>query len=85
MKNLRYYFVLILMGCVQLVIAQQRYITGTVSEMYGDQKEPCIGVNVAIVNSQNRVITGVITDMLGQYSLNIPNEKGELKIGRAHV
>ena len=79
MNKIRYYIVLLLVGCAQWVAAQG-YISGTVSEMIGGVKEGCVGANVAIVNSQNRVLTGATTDLMGNYTLNLPDEKDELTV-----
>lgn len=50
----------------------QNILTGTVTERYGDELEPSMGVNVAVYNSENRMLTGVITDMDGNYSIKLP-------------
>lgn len=84
MNKLRIYIALILCGYAQLVAAQG-FISGTVSEMIAGQKEGCIGANVAIVNSQNRVLTGATTDIMGNYTLNIPDEKGELTLVFSYI
>ena len=55
-------------------------ITGKVYEMLGNQKELAFGVNVFISNDQNRILTGTTTNHLGEYSLRLPNVKGELTV-----
>lgn len=84
MNKIRYYIVLLLVGCAQWVAAQG-YISGTVSEMIGGVKEGCVGANVAIVNSQNRVLTGATTDLMGNYTLNLPDEKDELTVVFSYI
>lgn len=84
MNKIRYYIVLLLVGCAQWVAAQG-YISGTVSEMIGGVKEGCVGANVAIVNSQNRVLTGATTDLMGNYTLNVPEEKDELTVVFSYI
>ncbi len=84
MNKIRYYIALFLVGCAQWVAAQG-YISGTVSEMIGGVKEGCVGANVAIVNSQNRVLTGATTDLMGNYTLNLPDEKGELTVVFSYI
>lgn len=84
MNKIRYYIVLLLVGCAQWVAAQG-YISGTVSEMIGGVKEGCVGANVAIVNSQNRVLTGATTDLMGNYTLNLPDGKDELTVVFSYI
>lgn len=84
MNKIRYYIALLLVGCAQWVAAQG-YISGIVSEMIGGVKEGCVGANVAIVNSQNRVLTGATTDLMGNYTLNLPDEKGELTVVFSYI
>lgn len=84
MNKIRYYIVLLLVGCAQWVAAQG-YISGTVSEMIGGVKEGCVGANVAIVNSQNRVLTGATTDLMGNYTLNLPDEKDDLTVVFSYI
>ena len=57
-------------------INAQDVITGNVTEMLGNAKEACIGVNVTFQNSQNRIVSGTVTDFNGNYSLKVPQEKG---------
>lgn len=84
MNKIRYYMVLLLVGCAQW-LAAQGYISGTVSEMIGGVKEGCVGANVAIVNSQNRVLTGSTTDLMGNYTLNVPDEKDDLTVVFSYI
>lgn len=63
----------------------QKVITGTVSEMIGTQKSPIMGANVVLVNSQNRYIKGSVTDMDGNYSIQVPDNAGKLKIKFSYI
>ena len=73
MKQLKYIFALVLLTTVcPVAMMAQSVITGTVYEMFGGDKEPCMGVNVAVVNDQNRTLTGTTTDMDGNYSIKMP-------------
>lgn len=73
MKNIFKQLILVLVLVMTTSTAwAQAVITGTVFEMFGDSKEPCIGVNIAVVNEQNRTLTGTITDFDGNYSLKLP-------------
>ena len=56
-------------------------VTGTVTELFGGQREPVMGANVVLVNQQNRYVKGAVTDINGQYHLQVPKDE----IGRAHV
>lgn len=69
---------------VQTVLAQKT-VTGTVTEMLGNNAEPSIGVNVTFVNSQNRIIVGTVTDFNGNYSLKVPDEKGQLTLVFSYI
>lgn len=51
----------------------QSVLTGTVYEIFVGEKEPCMGVNVAVYNAENRMLNGVITDIDGHYSLKVPD------------
>ena len=65
--------------------AQQKVITGTVTEMLGKSKTPSIGANVVLVNTQNRYIKGAVTDMDGNYTLQVPANAGKLKIRVSYI
>lgn len=68
----------------QAVLAQKT-VTGTVTELLGNNAEPSIGVNVTFVNSQNRVIGGTVTDFNGNYSIKVPDEKGSLTLVFSYI
>ena len=73
MKKIIFVFALVFVSIASA--SAQNTISGTVTEQFGNSTEPCIGVNVAFVNSQNRIISGVTTDFNGKYSLKVPAEK----------
>lgn len=77
MRHKIFYIVLLLSALLAPGASAQDVVTGTVVEMLGNSKEPCIGVNVTFQNSQNRIVTGAVTDFNGNYSLKVPKgEKG---------
>jgi TonB-linked SusC/RagA family outer membrane protein len=77
MNNLKHCFALVALVLTSFVAqAQNRPMTGTVSEDLGGMKEPIYGANVVVVNGSNRTLTGAITDLDGNYILQVPaNEK----------
>lgn len=72
------------MSCVS-AFAQQKVISGVVSEKIGNGKEPILGANVVLVNSQNRYVKGAVTDMDGNYTLQVPANSGKLKIRVSYI
>jgi TonB-linked SusC/RagA family outer membrane protein len=71
---------LLFMGQQMLQAQGARFIKGKVYESIGNKKETCPGVNVVISNAQNRMLIGTTTNTMGEYSLKIPNESGNMKI-----
>lgn len=65
--------------------AQQRVISGIVQEEIGNDKEPVVGANVVLVNSQNRYIKGAVTDIDGNYSIQVPENSGKLKVRVSYI
>lgn len=87
-KIIRTLLAVILLTCAAVeTTAQQKVITGTVSEMYGSQKSPILGANVVLVNQQNRYVKGSVTDMDGNYSIQVPADaqKQKLKIKFSYI
>lgn len=81
-----YILAIILLSCSLNMSAQvQKVISGTVTELYGDSKEPLIGVNVNIVNNQNRSLGGGVTNLNGQYNVKIPDGEGDLMIVFSYI
>ncbi|NDW13690.1 TonB-dependent receptor [Bacteroides sp. 214] len=70
MKNITLFLMALLMSCQ--VMAQQRNVTGTVTD--GADNLPMIGANVIVKGTTNGVITGID----GKFSLNLPNENAVL-------
>ncbi len=58
-------FVLIFLCTFSALWAQERIVTGTVTDA---QNEPLVGVSIRIVNTQG----GTVTDINGRYSLSVP-------------
>ena len=67
---------MLVMSLMSVTAFAQNVLTGTVYEIFDGKKEPCIGVNVAVLNTDNRLVTGVTTDYSGHYSLRIPGTEG---------
>lgn len=67
---------MLVMSLMSVTAFAQNVLTGTVYEIFDGRKEPCIGVNVAVLNADNRLVTGVTTDYSGHYSLRIPATEG---------
>lgn len=76
--------VLMIMGTMA-AMAQDRVITGTVSEMLGNDKSPIIGANVVLVNKQNRYIKGTVTDIDGKFNIEVPQGEGSLRIRISYI
>lgn len=68
----KHLFIYIISLFAVLPALAQNVITGTVTETIGDMDEPCIGVNVTLVNAQNRIVVGTVTDISGMYSIKVP-------------
>lgn len=82
------YVLMILLLCFvgKEVIAQTRpVVSGVVTELIGNMKEPLVGVNVTVVNSQNRTLSGTITNLNGQYNLKIPTDEKNLTIVYSYI
>lgn len=70
--NVRYLCFVFVMLVVQCAFAQDRTITGTVTD---NKQEPLIGVNVVVKGNTS---VGAITDLNGKYSLSVPEGKATL-------
>ena len=73
------------LSAFSLQVSAQKMLTGHVFEMFGEDKEPAIGVNVSIYNSLNRVVDGTITNVNGEYSLRIPDGEGKISIVFSYI
>lgn len=60
----------------QLVMAQERVISGTVEDSMG----PVMMANVVERDANNRIVNAVQTDMMGNFSMPIKNPKNKLVI-----
>ncbi|MGN0220946.1 MAG: SusC/RagA family TonB-linked outer membrane protein [Prevotella sp.] len=85
MEKIRNIMIALLL-CLTSQAMAQKTVSGTVTEDFGGQAEPCIGVNVTFQNAQKRIIAGVVTDFNGNYSLKVPtNEKGQLTLVFSYI
>lgn len=75
---------LMLMMCIGAA-AQQKVISGTVTETMGKERVPVMGANVVLVNSQNRYVKGAVTDMDGNYTIQVPNNSEKLKVRVSYI
>ena len=57
----------------QITYAQQKTVTGTVSD--SEDGEPLIGVTIVIEGT----ISGTVTDVMGNYSIVVENEKANIR------
>lgn len=84
----RLFMLLVVLSCqftfVNSAFAQS-VISGTVTELFGDMKEPITGANVVLVNQGNRYIKGTVTDIDGNYSLQVPANAGKISIRFSYI
>lgn len=85
MKLVKYILIAILVLGTEEVIAQALVISGKVTELLGNQKEPIVGANVNIVNEQNRSVGGAITNLDGDYRLQIPEQEKNLTLVYSYI
>lgn len=71
--------------CSVSMMAQNKVITGKVTETFGTSKEPIMGANVVLVNSQGRYVKGAVTDFDGNYNLQVPADSKNLKIRVSYI
>jgi len=80
-RLLKYILTVLLIFGAEVTFAQQtQVVTGRVTEIINNRREPLIGVNVNLVNSQNRSVGGTVTDIDGQYILRIPSNENDITI-----
>ena len=70
---------------ILILTVSAQTITGNVSEMLGNTKEPIMGANVVLVNSQNRYVKGAVTDMNGNYNLQVPKDAKNLRLQVSYI
>lgn len=81
MKQNKTYIILLMLMCSIGMMAQERVLTGKVTEKLDNgTQDPIIGANVVLVNSQNRYIKGAATDIDGNYMLQVPADAKNLKV-----
>lgn len=81
----KHLYILLIAFLAVLPAAAQKVITGTVTEMIGNDEEPCIGVNVTFVNAQNRIVAGTVTDFSGMYTLQVPADTKNLSVQFSYI
>lgn len=81
----KHLYILLIAFLAVLPAAAQQVITGTVTEMIGNDEEPCIGVNVTFVNAQNRIVAGTVTDFSGMYTLQVPADAKNLSVQFSYI
>lgn len=83
--NVRISLLMVMLVSFGMAASAQNVISGIVSEMVGNTKEPVLGANVVLVNSQNRYIKGAVTDFNGNYTLQVPANAGKLKVRVSYI
>ena len=79
------YTIIVMLLCSVSMMAQNKVITGTVTEVFGNDKEPIMGANVVLVNPQGRYVKGAVTDMNGNYNLQVPADAKNLKVKVSYI
>jgi len=79
------YTIIVMLLCSVSMMAQNKVITGKVTETFGGAKEPIMGANVVLVNSQGRYVKGAVTDFDGNYSLQVPADTKNLKVRVSYI
>jgi TonB-linked SusC/RagA family outer membrane protein len=79
------YTIIVMLLCSVSMMAQNKVITGKVTETFGTSKEPIMGANVVLVNSQGRYVKGAVTDFDGNYNLQVPADSKNLKIRVSYI
>jgi len=77
--------IIVMLLCSVSMMAQNKVITGTVTEVFGNAKEPIMGANVVLVNPQGRYVKGAVTDMNGNYNLQVPADAKNLKVKVSYI
>jgi len=86
MNDMKHKIYISLLFCLfTLTALGQGTVSGTVTELFGNSKEACIGVNVTFQNSQNRIVTGTVTDFNGKYSLKVPQGEKNLTLVFSYI
>ena len=86
MKQKKTYIILLMLLCSIGMMAQERVLTGKVTEKLDNgTQDPIIGANVLLVNNQNRYIKGAVTDIDGNYMLQVPADAKNLKVRVTYI
>ena len=86
MKQKKTYIILLMLMCAIGMVAQERVLTGKVTEKLDNgAQDPIIGANVVLVNNQNRYIKGAVTDIDGNYMLQVPADAKNLKVRVTYI
>ena len=86
MKQNKTYIILLMLLCSIGMMAQERVLTGKVTEKLDNGTlDPIIGANVVLVNNQNRYIKGAVTDIDGNYMLQVPADAKNLKVRATYI
>ena len=86
MKQKQLYIIFIMLLATVGVMAQEKVLTGRVTEKLDNGTEdPIIGANVVLVNNQNRYIKGAVTDIDGDYMIQVPSDVKNLKVKATYI
>ena len=86
MKQKKTYIILLMLMCAIGMVAQERVLTGKVTEKLDNgAQDPIIGANVVLVNNQTRYIKGAVTDIDGNYMLQVPADAKNLKVRVTYI
>ena len=85
-KIIQLFMFIIMLLCSVSMMAQEKVITGQVTEkLENGTEDPIIGANVVLVNSQNRYIKGAVTDIDGNYVLQVPADAKNIKVRATYI
>ena len=85
MRMKKIFAILILSLTLALSASAQKMLTGHVYELFDGHREEAIGVNISFRNSQNRIIDGTVTNYNGEYSLRVPEGRGEMTVVFSYI
>jgi len=85
MRMKKIFTILTLSLTLAFSVSAQKMLTGHVYEMFDGHREDAIGVNVSFRNSQNRIIDGTVTNYNGEYSLRVPEGRGEMTVVFSYI
>ncbi len=85
MRMKKIIFALIAVLSISFSASAQKILTGHVYEMFDGKKSIAIGVNISVNNSQNRMVEGTVSNYNGEFSLRIPEGKGQLTLVFSYI